>query len=167
MSNFWGEFFYVLGGKNIFLKKNIVASALKCCIKWSSKKFFWYREPCILWLQISWSPLFRDLVSCTNYGNSLQFCDLKQKTNKKFSKQKSNFFSKKIFIFILFPYIFISWILSGTTYHEIQEPSYHLFLPPGFTSCSYHQALPPDLTNWSYKLVLPSCLTTWPYKLVV
>ena len=37
MSNFLGEFFYVLGGKNFFynLKKYIVASALKSCIKWS------------------------------------------------------------------------------------------------------------------------------------
>ena len=124
-------------------------------------------SPRILWFQILWFPLFRDLVSCTNYGNSPQFCDLKQKTNKKFWKQKSNFFSKKKLIFILFPYIFISWILSGTTYHEIQEPSYHLFLPPGFTSCSYHQVLPPDLTNWSYLLVLPPDLTNWSYLLVL
>ena len=37
MSNFWGEFFYVLGCKIFFylFKKNIVASALKSFIKWS------------------------------------------------------------------------------------------------------------------------------------
>ena len=36
MSNFWGEFFYVLGGKKIFKKifKNILATALKSYIKW-------------------------------------------------------------------------------------------------------------------------------------
>ena len=31
---------------------------------------------------------------------------------------------------------FILWILSGTTFHEIQELSYHLFLPTGLTFCS-------------------------------
>ena len=36
MSNFWGEFFYVLGGKQNFEKilKNILATALKSYIKW-------------------------------------------------------------------------------------------------------------------------------------
>ena len=36
MSNFWGEFFYVLGGKKNFLNffKNILATALKSYIKW-------------------------------------------------------------------------------------------------------------------------------------
>ena len=39
MSNFWGQFFYVLGGKkHQITKKNIVAFALKICIKWSLKK---------------------------------------------------------------------------------------------------------------------------------
>ena len=36
MSNFWGEFFYVLGGKKKFknILKNILATALKSYIKW-------------------------------------------------------------------------------------------------------------------------------------
>ena len=36
MSNFWGKFFYVLGGKTFFLNffKNILATALKSYIKW-------------------------------------------------------------------------------------------------------------------------------------
>ena len=77
----------------------------------------------------------------------------------------------KLFIFILFAYIFISWILSGTTYHEIRNHlttcSYHLVLPPTLTTRSYHLILPTGRTTWSYLLVLPPGLTNWLYNLVL
>ena len=45
MSNFWGEFFYVLGGKK-FLKffNNILATALKSYIKWLLYFFFFWKS---------------------------------------------------------------------------------------------------------------------------
>ena len=76
---------------------------------------------------------------------------ISKKNIKTISKKNINFYSFSLFI---------SQILSGTTYYEIQEPSYHLFLPPALTSCSYHLVLPPVLTIWSYQLVLLPGLTT-------
>ena len=44
MSNFWGEFFYVLGGKKKFkiFFKNILETALKSYIKWLLQFFFYF-----------------------------------------------------------------------------------------------------------------------------
>ena len=44
MSNFWEEFFYVLGGKknSKFFFKNILATALKSYIKWLLQFFFFF-----------------------------------------------------------------------------------------------------------------------------
>ena len=46
MSNFFGEFFYVLGGKKKFKKffKNILATALKSYIKWLLYIFFYFEK---------------------------------------------------------------------------------------------------------------------------
>jgi len=81
------------------------------------------------------------------------------KKSKQFQKKNIKTISKKNIHFYSFS-LFISRILSGTTYYEIQEPSYHLFLPPALTSYSYHLVLPPVLTIWSYHLVLLPGLTT-------
>ena len=67
-------------------------------------------------------------------------------------------------------------MLSGATYHKIQEPAYHLFLPTGLTFLPYSLALQTGLITWSYQpclttcsyhLVLPPGLTIWSYHLVL
>ena len=114
-----------------------------------------------------WSE--KSSLNCTNYVNCPQFFDQKKIKIKKFSKQISKFFHKKDFTYLFS--IVILWVLSGTTYHEIQESSYHRFLPTGLTPWSYLLVWPPGLTNWSYHLVLPPVLTTvcntWSYHLVL
>ena len=60
MSNFWGEFFYILGGKKIFkiFLKNILATALKSYMKWLLKFFFFFFEK--IWK--SWKNRFFGLI---------------------------------------------------------------------------------------------------------
>ena len=54
MSNFLGQVSCVLGGKNLF--KNIVASALKSCIKLSLKKIFLILGKKIMIFKLELSP---------------------------------------------------------------------------------------------------------------
>ena len=130
-------------------------------------------------LGLAWLKFTLASLNCTNYVNCQQFCDLRKK-----SKSKN---SKEIFTYVYSFSIFILWILSGTTYHEINTwtilPPVHtnwsyplvlspclttwpylLVLPPGLTTCSYQLFLTPGLTTWSYHLVLSPGPTTWSYS---
>ena len=126
-------------------------------------------SPRTSWFQIPWSPLFRDLISCTNYVNSPQFCDSKKKKKLK-RKNFKNFKKKIIYLYSFSTYLFLEYSLEPHIMkyrNHLTTCSYHLVLSPALTTRSYHLILPTGLTAWSYLLVLPPGLTTWFYHLVL
>ena len=86
------------------------------------------RSPLFLWFQISWSPLFHDLVSATNF---VILKEIKRFIKKSKTCKKN---SKKSIYFILF-FILISQILSGTTY--VSRNTGRAILLPVLTTWAY------------------------------
>ena len=87
----------------------IIASIITICNFFVSLKFWSTGDPRISWFQNSWSLLFRDSVSGTNFVNSSPFHDFQKKTLKK------NYYKKLI-------YIFCRWSLSSVRFNY--KPGY-------------------------------------------